>query len=254
VTAPAPTDAEVTVIWHDAECGAYGADLPLWEDLAAAAAEGSGGADVLDLGAGTGRVALHLARRGHRVWALDSDPVMAGTLRERAAGTDVVIVEADARDFDTGRNFDLIVAPMQLAHLLDGEGRTAMLGRVATQLRPGGRAAIALMTITPEPWAAGSQGAAPDPDVRERGTWIFSSLPVAIERDQDRVVIRRLRQIVSPSGALTEEQHTFTLARLSADRLEDEAEAAGLVPAGRREVDETDDHVGSTVVLLEAPR
>ncbi len=40
-------------IWHDAECGAYAADLALWEELAAAA-----GGPVLDLGCGTGRVAL----------------------------------------------------------------------------------------------------------------------------------------------------------------------------------------------------
>jgi len=36
-----------TAIWHDIECGAYTADLPLWEELA-------GGGRVLDVGAGTG--------------------------------------------------------------------------------------------------------------------------------------------------------------------------------------------------------
>jgi tRNA G46 methylase TrmB len=46
-------------IWHDVECGSYQADLPLWEELAQRA-QGA----VLELGCGTGRVALHLARRG----------------------------------------------------------------------------------------------------------------------------------------------------------------------------------------------
>ena len=54
-------------IWHDIECGAYTADLPLWEELAA-------GGTVLDVGAGTGRVALRLARAGCAVTALDRDP------------------------------------------------------------------------------------------------------------------------------------------------------------------------------------
>ena len=45
------------VMWHDVECGSYVADLPLWRRLAAEA-----GGPVLDVGAGTGRVALDLAR------------------------------------------------------------------------------------------------------------------------------------------------------------------------------------------------
>ena len=56
------------VIWHDLECGGYGAELPLWREPAAAE-----GGPVLDVGAGTGRVALDLARRGVEVHALDLD-------------------------------------------------------------------------------------------------------------------------------------------------------------------------------------
>ena len=44
--------------WQDVECGAYSADLEAWERLAAAS-EGP----MLELGSGTGRVCLHLARR-----------------------------------------------------------------------------------------------------------------------------------------------------------------------------------------------
>ena len=254
MTVTAFSAEEAAVIWHDVECGAYGADLPLWEELAAAATDGSAGADVLDLGAGTGRVALHLARRGHRVWAVDLDPVFAASLRERADQTALTVVEADARDLRLDERFDLVAAPMQLAHLLDASGRAAMLRGIGAHLRPGALAAVALMAATPEPWTAGVLHEAPPPDVRERDQWIFSSLPVAIDVDEDQMVIRRLRQIVSPAGELSEEPHAFALALITADEFEAEAEAAGLVPAGRREVSETDDHVGSTVVLLEAPR
>ena len=63
------------VIWHDLECGGYVEDLTLWQSLA-----DEQGDPVLDVGAGTGRVALALARRGHRVTAFaPSSPVLSCT-------------------------------------------------------------------------------------------------------------------------------------------------------------------------------
>nr|MBA3301962.1 hypothetical protein [Thermoleophilaceae bacterium] len=56
------------VLWHDVECAAYTADLGLWEELC------SGDGAVLDIGAGSGRVSLHLARAGCSVTAIDSHP------------------------------------------------------------------------------------------------------------------------------------------------------------------------------------
>src|ERR687897_3429208 len=67
------------VAWHEVECGTYSADLPLWEELA----EEHGG-PVLELGCGTGRVALHLARRGHEVLGIDSEGELVEPLNARA--------------------------------------------------------------------------------------------------------------------------------------------------------------------------
>src|SRR6476659_2512673 len=103
------------VIWHDVECGRYDADLPLWRELAANATEG-----VLDVGAGTGRVALRLAEAGHAVTALDLDPELLETLRERAAqaGVEVATITADAADFTVARPVGLVAVPMQTIQLL----------------------------------------------------------------------------------------------------------------------------------------
>ena len=73
--------------------------------------------------------------------------------------------------------------------------------------------------------------------MRERDGWVYSSLPVAVVTDGDGgLEIRRLRQSVSPDGALSEEEHTDRLDALDADALEAEAAEAGLRPAERLEV------------------
>jgi len=109
------------VAWHDIECRGYEADLPLWRELAESA-----GGPVLELGAGTGRVALDLAARGHDVVALDADPALvdACAARAREGGLRLEAVCADARAFALGRRFALVLAPMQVVQLLvDAAGR-----------------------------------------------------------------------------------------------------------------------------------
>ena len=107
----------VAVTWHDAECGGYAGDLPLWRELA----EASGG-PVLDLGAGSGRVALDLAERGCEVVAVDSERQLLDALGARAAerGLAIETVTADVRELALGRAFPLVLAPMQLLHMLGG--------------------------------------------------------------------------------------------------------------------------------------
>jgi SAM-dependent methyltransferase len=229
-------------IWHDVECGSYAADLPLWEELATAA-----DGEVLDLGCGTGRVALHLARRGHRVTGLDLDDRLLTELASRAGGLDVATHHADAREFDLGRRVPLALAPMQTLQLLEGpEQRGACLRRVAGHLEPGGRFAAAILEEMPEP-----DGAPPPlPDVREVDGWVYSSLAVEAAVGPGEIVIHRLRQTVSPSGELSEEPNRVRIETFAASQLEQEAEVAGLHPVGRRRIGATDIHVGSTVVVL----
>lgn len=222
-------------IWHEVECGGYSADLPLWEELAA-----ERGGPILDLGCGTGRVLLHLSRRGHELRGLDLEPSLLEGLEQAAAG--------DARDFELAESFRLVLAPMQLVQLFGGpDERLACLRCVAAHLAPGGLAAFAIVESMPAP----DETASPLPDTREVDGWVYSSLPVDVALDGDAIRVRRLRQTVSPAGELGEDLHEVALRMLDAATLEDEARLAGLRPAGRRAVPATDAHVGSTVVLLE---
>jgi SAM-dependent methyltransferase len=235
-----------TAIWHDVECGVYAADLALWEELA-------GGSDraTLELGCGTGRVALHLARRGNEVWAVDRDPALTAELERRAhrEGLSVHVTTADIRELDLDALFTLVAAPMQVMQMLGGErGRGRALERCAAHLAPDGLLAAAIVEGAPEE----SVGDGRDllPDVRELDGWIYSSQPLDVRADGAAIEIRRLRQRVSPTGGLEERLHTERLELLDAETLEAEAARAGLRPAGRRSIETTDAHVGSTVVLL----
>jgi SAM-dependent methyltransferase len=228
------------VIWHDVEHGSYDADLALWRELADAV-----GSPVLDLGAGTGRVAADLAARGHEVVALDSDPELLAALAARCSSVTTVV--ADVRDFDLSMTFPLVLAPMQLIQIIGGPGgRAGMLDCVHAHVEPGGTFAAAL--ADPHEAAVGEHTEPPLPDMLERDGWVVSSLPVSIEERDGRVVVTRRRLAVSPAGDLQEETAEIAFDLVSASEFEDEARAVGLTPGERRAVPETPDHIGSTVV------
>lgn len=245
----AANETSEAVIWHEVEFGGYAADLATWIGLAAAAPSGT-----LELGCGTGRVALALARAGHGVSGLDADPELLTALRERARALDLEVHThlADARAFHLGERFGLVAAPMQLAQLFDEAGRRSLLAAAALHLVPGGRAALAIAPHPPAPWRAGRDSEPPSPDVREIDGWVYSSLPLGVDAEEGATAVRRLRQAVSPDGSLTESEHTFRLRDLSCELLEAEAAEAGLRPVARHEIPPTSEHLGSVVVVLEA--
>ncbi len=243
-TRPALPEA---AIWHDVECGAYAADLPLWRSLARQA-----GGPILDVGAGTGRVTLDLARRGHPVTAVDVDAGLLDVLRQRADGLPVRAVLADARNLELGGAFSLCLVPMQTIQLLGGPaGRRAFLTRARGLLAPEALLAAAIAEDLP-PFEPDNGTSLPDPDVRELDGWVYASQPVAIRRSEGQTVLERVRRARSPDGSAIATPDVVRLDHLSVDELQDEARAAGFGPLPAKRVAPTDQHAASLVVMLRA--
>jgi SAM-dependent methyltransferase len=260
------------IIWHDLECGSYSADLALWRELADAQPDGP----VLDIGAGTGRVALELAATGRRVIALDRDRALLDALEQRAAqpGTperragqlDIETVCADARTFALphGERVGLCIAPMQTVQLLGGApGRLEFLRRARAHLLPDGLLACAVLTDV-EPFTQGDGGALPWPETRTDGEFHYISQATGVRVQGRRVTIERERRIVPVRGfegvapsALPPavegeriEHDVIDLDCLTVTELEREGAAIGLRPEPARYIPPTADHSGSAVVML----
>jgi SAM-dependent methyltransferase len=243
--------AENHVIWHDIECGGYDSDLALWRELATGA-----GGPVLDVGAGTGRVSLHLAAGGIDVTALDLHDELLQALRKRAARLDLRVptVAADARDFAVPGGagaYALILVPMQTLQLLGGaEARSGFLQAARRHLRPGGLVAAALADALEAFDAEHTEP--PLPDVKEIDGTVFFSRPVAVREHQHTVSIERIRETVDRSGQRTATGDVIHLDRVTAAQVADEGEAQGFQALAMRSIPATDEYVGSSVVVLRA--
>jgi SAM-dependent methyltransferase len=133
----------------------YDDDLLMYEQFAA-----RGDLPALELGVGSGRVALHLARRGFRVTGIDSSPRMLSRLQaalDSETASRLRLVEGDMRDFDLGgEQFDLVYCACEtFEHLLTTADQVAALRCVARHLAPGGVFVAQLRALTAVDWSAG---------------------------------------------------------------------------------------------------
>lgn len=240
-------EGSLEVAWHDLECGGYDEDLDLWRELASESSEA-----ILDVGAGTGRISLMLAREGHEVVALEQEAELLRALQERAAGLPLRGVLADAREVNLTGRFGLCIIAMQTLQLLGGRsGRLRFLERAARHLVAGGRLAAAIVSEL-QPFDHRNGSVLPLPDVAEREGRLLWSQPTAIRIEHGGFILERRRELVEVDGTRTVSEQRIHLDRLSAGVLEQEAAQAGLSPVERRLLPATPDYAPSEVVILGA--
>jgi SAM-dependent methyltransferase len=113
------------------------------EDVAFYAEEATrSGGPVLELGVGTGRVAVPIAASGIRVVGVDLSAGMLEVARERAelAGVEVDLRQGDMRDPPVEGEFPLVLIPFRsLLHMETDRDRRTALRAIAAHLAPTGR-------------------------------------------------------------------------------------------------------------------
>jgi precorrin-6B methylase 2 len=240
-------------IWQEVEFGSYGADLPVWVELAEAA-----DGPVLELGAGAGRVALHLAGHGYEVIALEREADLAAELERAAAdrGVTLTVVNGDLAEPDRLRLPEqpaLVIGPLHVIQVLEDDLRPALLESLLGLIAPGATLALTVVDETTL-LSAGAASTQILPDMREFDGSVYSSEPLWVQVGDRVLTVRRLRERVSPEGQMERDVHDEILHRVDAETLEREAIEAGFHPMGRRKVSSGEHEADSVVVLLGAPR
>jgi len=82
--------------------------------------------------------------------------------------------------------------------------------------------------------------------------WSTRVFRTAVRADDQGFVLERRREIVTATGNRSVHSDQIRLDRVSPEALEREGAEAGYTPLPRREVPETRDYAGSTVVMLGA--
>lgn len=114
------------------------------DDIPFYVAEAARANAVLELGCGTGRVAVPIAQSGIDVVGIDSSRAMLDRARRKATAADAsnrfTPVHADMRDFTLDRKFDLVIIPFRgFLSLLSVEDQIRALTAIKRHLSPNGR-------------------------------------------------------------------------------------------------------------------
>lgn len=201
--------------YYDLENADFTEDLDFWLGLAE-----EYGDPILELGCGTGRVLLNLARRGHAVTGVDNSPEMLARLEAKLKAAAAhprfaapLLLCADMRSFVVERTHRLALMPFNtFMHLLTPEDQTAALTNIRRHLQPGG--ALALDMPNPgEAYAApaGEQGLTLERTFMDGENTVQQFSSVVVERSAQLARINWLYDSIAPDGTVKRTAVPLTL-------------------------------------------
>ncbi len=124
--------------FYDPDLGEWDDDVQMYEQYAARC-----GSPILELGCGTGRVLLPLARQGYRLTGIDASAKMLERARAKFAAEDlaglVTLVHQEMRELELDERFNMAFAALNsFAHLHTTEDQLSALAQIHRHLNPGG--------------------------------------------------------------------------------------------------------------------
>ena len=175
------------------------------------------GGPVLELGVGTGRIAVPIARAGVPVIGVDSSAPMLDLCRERSREAGVAeLVDlrlGDLREPPVAEKVPLAISPFRaFLHLLSNEERLLTLTRIRDLLKPDSRFVFDVFSPSSQDIAAThGRWIEREPGIEERADWNWS----------ERTLVLRVRG--------DEGETNMQLAWISAQEWEELLERAGFV-------------------------
>ncbi|MFG2224891.1 class I SAM-dependent methyltransferase [Streptomyces sp. NPDC048644] len=194
------------------------------DEAAGFLAELAGRGRALELGVGSGRVAVPLARRGVEVVGIDSSEPMADQLRRKPDAADIEVVIGDFAEVPVPGTFGVVYCVLNtFMLLLTQDEQVRCFENVAARLDPGGSFVLQLSLLSPAHYAqstfAETMHAAAD-----------SAVLIAAEHDRAGQRVNRQQMVVTKTGV---QFYPMSYRYVWPSELDLMARIAGLELAGR---------------------